>query len=603
MQVDVDATRAPQHFYRVKVTLPAAPGPFTFVYPEWIPGYHAPSGPIEGVVDLHVTAGGAPLEWRRDLVDMYAVHTTVPAGASGIEVDFDVVGADSKNGQSPPVNTPYLAVIEFSNFLVYPQGAVAEATQVRARLTLPAGWKYGTALAVQSQQGGTTVFAQTSLYTLIDSPTVAGLHFNAFPVADDAELDIAADGPAALEIAPAILTGLKHLTAEAPALYGSKHYRDYHFLLSLSDSIDGDGIEHHESSDNRASEDYVRDRSAFRTAADLLPHEYSHSWNGKYRRPADLYQPDYQIPERTDLLWVYEGLNQYNGELLATRSRLSSFRDQLDDLADTAASMDVEAGRNWRPIRDTADAAPFLYSAPSAYYNVRRDAGDFYAEGDLIWLDADVTIRRLTNGAKSLDDFEKLWGSGGSRTPSVAGYTADDVYRLLGQVVPYDWPAFFQQRVASVQLRAPLGGITGGGYRLTYAAAPSDYQKAVEENEKRIDARYSLGITIAKDDGTIRDVVGGGSAFNAGIAPGMKIVSVDGREWSADQFHAALRAHAGQTAPLELIASYAGFVRAYALPATTGERYPRLERVPGTPDLLSRIYAPRTFTPEREPAS
>jgi predicted metalloprotease with PDZ domain len=602
MQVAVDATRAAQRYYRVKVTLPATPGPFTFVYPDWIPGYHAAAGPIEGVVNLRVFAGATPLDWRRDLVDMYAVHTTVPAGASSIDVDFDLVGADSKNGQTWPVSTPNLAVIEFSNLLVYPQGATAEGTQVQARLNLPEGWKYGTALGLESQQSGTLVFAQTSLYTLLDSPVTAGLYFNVFPLSDDSELDVAADGAAALKIVPAILTGMKHLVVEAPALYGSKHYRNYHFLLALTDSIAPDGLEHHESSDNRAPEDYMSDADAYRTGADLLPHEYSHSWNGKYRRPGDLYQPDYQIPERDDLLWVYEGLNQYNGELLATRARLLSFRDQLESLAGSAAAMDTQNGRLWRPLRDTADAAPFLYSAPSDWSNIRRGSDDFYTEGDLIWLDADVTIRKLTNGAKSLDDFEKLWGAGGSRVPSVNKYTAEDVYQLLNQVAPYDWAGFFRDRVATVQPRAPLGGITGGGYKLVYVDKPSEYQKTQESNDKRVDARYSLGLTIAKDDGTIRDVVGDSAAFRAGLAPGMKILAVDGREWSGEVFHQALAAHAGLPVPLELTTSYVSFVRTYQLPATEGERYPHLERVPGTPDLLSRIYAPRTFVAAPEPS-
>ena len=595
----VDASQAAQRVYHVKATLPATPGAFTFVYPEWIPGYHGPVGPIEALVNLSVSAGGKRLEWRRDLVDMYAVHVDVPPGTSSLDITYDIVGADSRNGQTEPVSTPNLTLVEFSNMVVYPQGAKAQATSADATLTLPAGWKFGTALPVKSVAGNTIAFQTEPLYTLIDSPVIAGAHYEAFPLGGEQELDVAADGAAALKIAPSVLEGMKHLVAEGPALYGSKHYRDYHFLLTLSDSIPGEGIEHHESSDDRASENYISDTSAFKLGASLLSHEYSHSWNGKYRRPADLFQPDYQIPEQTDLLWVYEGLNEYNGEVLAARSRLQTFHEQLEVLADTAASMDVQSGRRWRPIRDTADGAPFLYMAPGAFYDIRRSAGDFYAEGDLIWLDADVTIRRLTNGAKSLDDFDKLWGSGGSTTPSVAPYTAQTVYGFLNQVVAYDWAGFFNERIAAVQNHPPLGGITNGGYKLVYGAQ-TEYQKEDEGQNKRIDARYSLGLTVSSDDGTISDVVGDGVAYRAGIPPGAKIVALDGRKFSADRFHETLKAHAGSSTPLELIVTYDDVFTTYHLDALAGERYPRLERVAGTPDLLEKVYAPKTFTPKPE---
>jgi predicted metalloprotease with PDZ domain len=600
MRVAVDASQAPQRVYHVKVAMPVAPGPFTFVYPQWIPGYHGPVGPIEALVGLHVSAAGNALDWRRDLVDMYAVHVEVPSGVNSLDISYDIVGAESHNGQSEPVSTPNLALVEYSNMVVYPQGAKVEALPVDASLTLPAGWKFGTALPVKSVAGNTVAFQTEPLYTVVDSPVIAGLHFAAFPLGGEQELDVAADGAQALKIRPAMLEGMKHLVAEGPALYGSKHYRDYHFLLTLSDNVGFEGIEHHESSDDRASEDYLTDATALRTAGSLLPHEYSHSWNGKYRRPAKLYQPDYQTPEQTDLLWVYEGLNEYNGEVLATRARIQTFREQLDVLAEAAAQMQVESGRGWRPIRDTADGAPFLYEAPEQFYDVRRSAGDFYTEGDLIWLDADVTIRRLTHGAKSLDDFDKLWGSGGSTTPSVAPYTAETVYGFLNQVVAYDWPGFFKARIATVQPKPPLDGITGGGYRLAYSSTQSDFQKDLESTGKHINARYSIGVVVSTDDGTISDVVGDSVAFKAGIAPGAKIVALDGRKFTPDRFHETLKAHAGSSAPLELLVNYDDVYTTYRIDASSGERYPHLERVDGTPDLLEKVYAPKTFTPAKE---
>ena len=604
LHVAVDATRAAQRIYHVTETMPAPAGPFTFVYPKWIPGYHGPVGPIEEVVSLHARSGGNELTWRRDLVDFYAVHTTVPAGASQLEVSFDVVAAPSHDGQIAPVGSSQIALVEYSNLLVYPQGATAEGTRVDASLTLPPGWTFGTALPVGSQAGATVTFAPASLYTLVDSPIISGAHERAFALGDGHELDIASDSVAGTELTPKFLTGMKHLVREGPALYGGKHYRDYHFLLTLSDTIDPEGIEHHESSDNRASELYGAKDDAYEVFADLLPHEYSHSWNGKYRRPRDLATADYQAPELTDLLWVYEGLNQYNGEKLSTRARLNSYAIQLDELAQAAAQMDTESGRTWRPIRDTADGAPFLYESPGEFHGIRRGAGDFYTEGDLIWLDADVTIRRLTHGAKSLDDFCKLWGDGSDTTsvPRVRPYDRADVIALMTRVVAYDWDAFFKKRIDEVSTHAPLGGIEDGGYSLVYTDKPSTLTKGQAEQDKdAFDARYSIG-TVLSGDGTVRDVLTTSPAFAAGIVPGSKLVAVDGKKYDADALQRALRDHKGRTEPLRLIVSNGDTFTVVDVDARAGLRYPHLVRKTGTDDVLAKIYAPKTFVAAPEAA-
>ncbi|GAC1309851.1 MAG: tetratricopeptide repeat protein [Vulcanimicrobiaceae bacterium] len=606
LRVAVDASDAPQKIYHVRTTIPVRSGPFAFVYPKWIPGYHGPVGPIEALVNLRVSAGGTPLPWRRDLVDPYAFETEVPAGATSLDVAYDIVGATSHNGQNDVVSTSQLAILEYSNFVVYPRGATAVETPVAASLTLPRGWTFGTALPVRGRSGDTIAFAPASLYTLVDSPVIAGAHERSFDLGSGHVLDVAADGAAALELTPKFLVGMKHLVAEGPALYGGRHFRDYHFLLAMSDAIAPNGIEHHESSDNRTSERYAMDDATYRSFVDLLPHEYSHSWNGKYRRPSDLAVADYQEPEKTDLLWVYEGMNQYNGEKLSTRARLNSFADELDFLAISAASMDVESGRSTRPIRDTADAAAMLYQAPSAYKALRRSAGDFYTEGDLIWLDADVTIRRLTHGARSLDDFERLFAGGTTTSvPALEPYTEAQLYALLGRVVPYDWPGFFRDRIATATARAPLGGIVGGGYRLAYADKPSDLFKAIETERKIVDATYSLGIVFGNDGeslGKVDDILTGSDAFAAGVAPGMRALAVDGRKFSADALHDALRAHRGSSVPLRLIVANEDYVKVVDVVASTGERYPHLVRDPSRPDLLAGIYAPKTFVPSADRA-
>jgi len=598
LSVAVDASNAPLGIYHVVVTMPAAPGPFTFVYPKWIPGYHTASGPIEDVVSLVVSAGGVNLPWRRDLVDFYAFHTTVPAGANRLSVAFDVVRASSITGEFAPIGDANIAVLEFSTFVMYPQGGIATDIPVDAAVKLPAGWNFGTALQVASRSDSSVTFARTSLYTLVDSPIESGLFFRAIPLGGEYELDVAADSTSALAIASPILTGMQHLVAEGPALYGSKHYRSYHFLLALSDSIPLQGIEHHESSDDRDVEAYLRDPDQFRAnVTDLMSHEFSHSWNGKYRRPADLFVPDFQAPQRTDLLWVYEGLNDYLGQLLATRARLNSFEDQLENLASVAAAMEYERGRDWRPLQDTADEAPLAYFAPPEYYQLRRKAFDFYTEGNLLWLEADVTIRKLTHGARSLDDFCKLWAAGGSTTPSVKPYVAADVYTLLNQVAPYDWRSFFEQRVGQIRPHAPLGGITGGGYTLVFDGNQSEPDKTREADTKMANFLYSLGFTISLEDGTVQNVIPRSPAAAAGIVDGMKVIAVGGRKYTGDLLHLVVKESVGAKGPIELIVSSTDFFKVVEVQWNGGERYPHLKRDSSTLDVLSAIYAPKTFVP------
>jgi predicted metalloprotease with PDZ domain len=602
MTVAVDASQAPLGIYHAKVTMPVKAGPFTFVYPKWIPGFHGPVGPLPGLVSLRVFANGTPVDWRRDLVDFYAFHTTVPSGASFLEVDFDIVNAPPSIGEQKPANTANITILQWSALLVYPEGSLADSLPVTTTLTLPPAWDFASALPIASSNGSSVAFGTVSLTTLVDSPLIAGRYFRRISLLDEPpmELDMAADSEAALAAPKAIVTGMKHLVREGPAIYGSRHFRTYHFLLSLTDAIPPGGIEHHASSDNRAAERYLTDSSAFKTGADLMPHEFSHSWNGKYRRPADLLRPDFQVPEKTDLLWVYEGLNQYVGEVLTTRSRLLDLADQRDNLAMGAASMDTEGGRNWRPLRDVADEAPILYVTPGAWYSLRRSAGDFYAEGDLIWLEADTIIRERSGGKRSLDDFLHLWTSGGSTTPSVKTYALDDVLATLEATEPYDWRTFFEQRIDAVQSRAPLGGVANAGWRLVYNDTPSALWKAREDNDKDVDVRYSLGFVVSTDtggggNGTIADVVPGSPAAKAGIVHGMKLLAVNGRKWSADVLHDAISGAKRTREPLQILVANGDFYTTAAVAAFDGNRYPHLERDPSKPDLLSRIYAPRTF--------
>lgn len=596
----VDASQAQEKIYHVRVTMPAAPGPFTFVYPKWFPGWHGPVGPLPSVVNLRVFSNGRTLEWRRDLIDFYAIHTDVPREAAALDVEFDVIGAPSSIGDQVTLQTQSMVVVQWSAFLVYPEGARSDDLQVRATLTLPQGWKSATALPIRTHDGSRFAFEEVSLTTLVDSPVDAGRYFRRIVLGDDppSELDIVAESSAALAVRPELIAGYEHLVREGPALYGNRHYRSYHFLLALSDTLPSDGIEHYESSDNRAEEAYATDSDAFLAESDLLAHEYSHSWNGKYRRPAGLTTPDFQAPMKTDLLWVYEGLNQYLGELLTVRSRLTTVEQQRELLAMSAAAMDAEGGREWRPLRDVASEAPILYVAPAAWGATRRNATSLYTEGMLTWLEIDTIVRRQSRGRKSLDDFLRLYASGGSPAPSVKTYDENEIVALLQATVAYDWRRFLHERVDLVRKRAPLGGIENAGWRLTYTSEPTAMWQAYEDANKVTDLRYSLGFTVSglgNPSGTIVDVEPRSPAAASGVVPGARLVAVNGRQWSPEILHAALDEAKVEHEPVQLLIVSDEIYRTIAVAEDSGNRYPRLERISGSADLLAKIWAPRTF--------
>ncbi|MGE5207268.1 MAG: M61 family metallopeptidase [Chlamydiota bacterium] len=595
--LNVDAREAPRRIFHARISFPVSPGPLTLYYPKWLPGNHRPTGPIANVVGLRFSAAGQVIAWRRDDADMYAFHVNVPAGASALEVSFDYVTPSRGPGRFDPASTDQLMILNWNLVVLYPAGKPVRDYTYKATLQLPEGWKFGTALPVARQSGETVEFAPAPLNTLIDSPVLAGANYRAVPLptlgAPPQELDIAADSDAALAIPQESVAAYTHLMAEAEALFGAHHYRDYHFLLTLSDVEPPNGLEHHESSDDRAPERTLIDPNLRLLMAGLLPHEFVHSWNGKYRRPAGLATPDYQQPMKGELLWIYEGLTTYLGEVLTARSGLytpAQFREQL---ALTAAAMDHRAGRIWRPLEDTAVAAQILYEAPREWTSWRRSA-DFYPESELIWLEADTIIRRQTHGRRSLDDFCRAFEGPPSGPPQMKPYTLHDVITALNQVAPYDWGGFFHSLVFAVSERAPLGGIEQGGWRLVYNDTPNELLQAEEKFSRGVDLSDSLGMTVRKEkkeeEGTIVDVIPGMAAAAAGIAPGMKLVAVNGRKWSAEALLTALKS---RTSPLQLLVENVGYYKTYAVKYDGGPRFPHLERVEGRADVMGEIISPR----------
>ena len=547
-----------------------------------------------------MSAAGKTIEWRRDAEDMYAFHLEVPAGADAVEVTLDFLlppntGDFSAGGSA----TAQLLDLSWNHVLLYPKGTKADALQFAPNLRLPSGWKFGTALPVARESAGELEFGRVSLETLLDSPVIAGKYFRTNDLSPGTEpahfLHIVADSAAALEIKPGAAADFSHLVAEADDLFGASHYRSYHFLLTLSEHVAHFGLEHHESSDDRSGEKYLTDEDEWKLGAILLPHEMVHSWNGKYRRPTGLATPDFQQPMKGELLWVYEGLTDYLGEVLAARSGIWTNATLRESLALTAAMLDHRAGRKWRPLADTTVAAQLLYSARTEGA-ARRRSVDFYPEGDLIWLEADVIIRQQTQGRHSPDDFCRKFYGGESGPPKVSPYTYEEVVAALKEIAPYDWPEFFQKRVYAINPHAPLGGIEGSGWRLTYTNTVPDLLRARESARKVTDMSFSLGLSI-KEDGTIQDVIPGSPADKAEISPEMKLVAIDGRRWKADILRTAVKSATTNTAPIELLVENNDYFKTCKVDYHDGEKYPALERDPGRPDLLTDILKPRTPAP------
>jgi predicted metalloprotease with PDZ domain len=590
--IAVDATAAPRKIFHASLKIPASPGDLTLYYPKWIPGEHAPDGPVIDLAGLKFGAGGKILKWRRDLVDGFTIHVEVPAGISEISAELDFLSpAIFEGGFSAGSSaTDKLAVISWNQVLLYPKGWQSDDINYSASLKLPDGWKFGTPLPVASHSGNEIKFATVSLTTLVDSPVITGEFLKVVPLAQDpvTEMDIAADSAAALEAPAEVWDHYKHLVEQAQRLFGAHHYRDYHFLYTLSDHVAHFGLEHHESDDSRVDERALVDDASRKLSASLLPHEYVHSWNGKYRRPADLVTPDYEQPMQDDLLWVYEGLTNYLGFVLTARSGLLTEEQDRDDLAITADMLDHHTpGRVWRNLQDTADAAPQLYFAPRAWQSWRRGT-DFYDEGTLSWLWADVIIRQQTKGAKSLDDFCELFHGAPSTGPMVKPYTFDDVVSALNQIAPYDWRGFWTERLTNHGPGAPLGGVEGSGWKVVYDEIPSEMLTGSASMNRTVPAALAFGLLL-NEDGTISDITEGLPAAKAGIGPGMKLVAVNGRRFSPEILRDAVKATKNGNAPLDLLVENTDYYKTYKIDYHGGEKYPHLVRDDSKPDLLSEI--------------
>jgi predicted metalloprotease with PDZ domain len=605
IQLTVDATEAPMRIVHTYITMAVQPGPLTLYYPKWIPGEHAPDGPVANLVGVRFTSNRQVIPWRRDLVDMFELHLQIPEGVTTLDAKLDYIEPEAISGFSAGASaTDKLVVISWNQNLLYPGGRLAQNIIYQATLRLPKGWKFGTALPVAQETASEVRFKPVSLNRLVDSPVLAGEYLRVFNVTppDDPihhEIDVAADDEASLAMPADVQQDFTRVVAQTGALFGSRHYRDYHFLLTLSNHVAHFGLEHHESDDSRASLDSLVNSTSRQFLGLLLPHEFVHSWNGKFRRPNDLSPPYYDQPQKTDLLWVYEGLTDYLGPLLATRSGSWSPEQYRDYLASIAAMLGPgRPGRTWRPLQDTADAAQILYFAPPEWVNWQRST-DYYEEGDLLWLDVNAKIRQMTGGKKSLMNFCHLFYGGPNLGPQLKTYSFEDVVDALNQIAPYDWAQFFHDWLDRTTPQAPVEGILAAGWKLIFNGQESQMDEAREDSQHYVDAAYSVGLVV-NDDGSIVDSIVGKPAYDAGIAPGMRLIAIDGQRFTPEVLHEMLQATVNSSQSLILLIENDDYYETVSLDYHGGEQYPHLVREPGQPDLLDQISRPLPVHPRED---
>ncbi len=591
LKIEVDATDIGHRVFRVHEQIPATAGPLTLLYPQWLPGNHAPNGPIDKLAGLVVKADGKRLPWTRDSQNVFAFHVEVPQGASSVEADFQYLSPqDTREGRV--VMTPEMLNLQWNTVSLYPAGYYARQIQVEPSVKLPDGWHFGTALETASQEGGSVRFKAINYDDLVDSPIYAGKYFKRVDLdpgaAAPVHMDIVADDPKYLEIKPEQLKAHQNLVQQMYKLYGAHHFDHYDFLVSLSDKMSGNGLEHHRSSEDGTSTGYFTEWNKNTYMRDLLAHEFNHSWDGKYRRGADLATPQYNVPMGNSLLWVYEGQTQFWGEVMASRSGLWNTEQTQDMLAYVAATYDK--GRpglaSWRNVQDTTNDPVIAQRRPLPYRNY-QSSEDYYSAGEMIWLDVDGKLRELSGNKRSIDDFAKAFFGVNPGAWDVDTYTFEDVVKTLNGLQPYDWASYLRERLDG---HGPLiGGLASHGWKLVYNDKPSGAVKGMEERRHNIDLSYSLGLTVG-NDGDIADVLWDGPAFGAGLSPGMKIVAVDGHEFDGDALKDAVSAVAkDKSRPLELLVKNFDEYSTLRIDYHDGLKYPHLERVAGAPDRLSEL--------------
>ena len=595
IRLSVDASDLERRIVHVHETLSGVGADTVLLYPKWLPGTHAPEGTIDRLAGIRITANGAPVSWSRDPVDVFAFHVHPGSGVRSIDIDFDYLSPTSPKVGAIEISRDIL-LLEWNELVLYPAGYFTRQIPVEASLTLPVDWKLASALETMTASGRETKFKRVSLETFIDSPVYAGRYTARLDLdpngAAPVHLNLFADRPELLAVKSEQLQAHRNLVQQAYKVFGSHHYAHYDFLYSLSDQVQQNGLEHHQSSEDGSDPDSFTEWNKTASGRDLLAHEFTHSWNGKFRRPADLWTPNYNVPMQDSLLWVYEGQTQYWGQVLTARSGLWTQQQALDQLALTAAYYDVQAGRRWRALQDTTNDEIINPRRPMSWPNWQRFE-DYYEESQLIWLDADTLIRERSQGKRSLDDFARTFFGIDEGSFTTVAYTFDDVVKALNTVEPYDWAAFLRARLDSVGKPAPLDGLRRGGYKLVFSDTPSELLREHEDHSKRVNLLFSIGVEIDDKDGTVREVLWDSAAFKAKVTESSVLLAINGAAYSADVLKDAIRSAKGTKLPIELIVKSGDRYRVLALDYHEGLRYPHLEREASAPARLDDILAAR----------
>jgi predicted metalloprotease with PDZ domain len=595
IHLSVDATDIERHIFNVRETIPVQSGEsMVLLYPQWIPGNHSPTGRVDQVAGLMIHANGASVPWVRDPVDVFAFHVNVPTGASMLDVNFQYTSpVDTPEGRI--VMTPAMLNLQWYSVALYPAGYFSRQISVEASVRLPTGWEFATAMETATSNAGVTTFKAVPLETLADSPMFAGRYFKRLDLdpggSVPVHLNIIADRADLLEMKPEQLEAHRALVQQAYKLFGSHHYDHYDFLLALTDQMGGIGLEHHRSSENGTAPTYFTEWDKDADTRDLLAHEYTHSWNGKFRRPADLWTPNYNVPMRGSLLWVYEGQTQYWGFVLAARAGLLTKQQALDAIAGTAALYDHRLGREWRTLEDTTNDPVIALRRPLPWRSWERSE-DYYSEGELMWLDADTLIRELSDGRKSLDDFAKGFFGVNDGSFVAATYAFEDVVKALDTVQPHDWAAFLHTRLDGHGPGAPLDGLARGGYKLIYTDTPSNYFRDSEARRKVTDLTYSVGVMIGAEN-KLTEVIWEGPAYKAGLTVGTQIISVNGIAFDGDKLKNAIKGANKTGTTIELQVKNGNLFRTVKIDYHEGLHYPHLERDGSGPARLDQILTPR----------
>jgi predicted metalloprotease with PDZ domain len=589
----VDASNTAQQIFRVRESIPARPGKLTLLYPQWIPGNHGPSGSLNQFAGLKVSANGQPLEWTRDPVNVYAFHLTVPKGASSVEVQFEYLSPVEAN-QGRTTMTNDILGVQWQSVALYPAGYATNKITVQPNLTVPAGWQYGSALEQQARNGDDVVFKPLDLETLVDSPLFAGRYFRRIDLDPGAKipvmLNVVADSAEELAATPEQIAPHREMVQQAYKLFNSQHYKHYDFLFAISDEFGGIGREHHQSSENGVKLGYFAEWKKYEARRELLSHEFTHSWNGKFRRPAGQYVADFNTPLQNELLWVYEGQTQYWGAVLAARSGLIKPENTRDVIAATAARYDNVKGREWRAVQDTVNDPIVNARRPQGWNNWQR-AEDYYSEGELIWLDADTKIRELSGEKRSLNDFARSFFGVDDGVNVAKPYTFDDVVKALNAVQPYDWAKFLRTRLDGHGPGAPLDGLARAGWKLVYTDKQTDFLKAQEDLSKSANFQYSLGFSVGAE-GKLEAFQWDGVGFKAGLSGGTTLLAVNGHAYKAEALRAAVTAAKTGKEAISLLVKKGSLYQTITLDYHGGLKYPRLERIEGTPDRLDAILQP-----------